>query len=242
MTESPLTSIGTNASVIGGTRSGVRIPQTRDIELFDDFIQFPISPDDGVGIGGWFESNAGGGDIKLVDGHGGLMAMTTASGADNQEAIASPSAMYLFNAAKEVYFEVRFQADAAAILDRSMYFGLTEGYVQGTDNATILAPLAHIGFSILGDDISFSHAGSAVSTTDTGVDLVAATNTILSFHYDGKGTYRAYVDGVLKVVESTGGTAHPDAVMRVFCSLENSSITSGAAIVTLDYVYYKLES
>ena len=134
-----------------------------------------------------------------------------------------------------MYLQAKLQS---ADLVRAIFVGLVEGSTPGVDNATFLAA-AHFGFSIIDTTISFSFGGASATTTDTTADLAAATDVVLTAHYDGDGTWRGYVDGVLKVT-STVTTTNPDELMALCTSVENSATTS-ASDVQLDYIYFKAE-
>ena len=231
------------APVIGAPLAGRAIPQSRPIEVFDDFYTLPKGSS--AYTGGWFESDSGGGSILLQDLAGGVVRLRLTGGAgqeDSQEGLASPGEFFSFDSGKEAYFEVHVNVNTNGLTGRALWLGMTEGFAQGNNNTTILAPLAHMGFSILGADLSFSHAGSTVVTTDLGVNLVADTDYVLACHYNGDGAYLVYVNGELKLREQTGGTAHPDALMRIFLSAENpSDSTSGNGDMLIDCVYFCAE-
>ena len=239
MTALPFSAIGASSSVIGGTRSGIAVPQTRTLEFFDDFVHFEKASS---ATARWVDVGSGSGTTLSANGHGGLLQLTLpGSGEDAAEGVSTGRAIYLFSASKEMYVEVKFQPNAAAIVSKSMFFGLSEATAQGNANATILGTSnSHFGLSVINASISLSHGGGgATATTDTGADLAAATDVIMACHYDGKGTYRAYVDGVLGAVETTGGTSHPSDLMYLLLSIENND-NEAAAVGDVDYVYMKL--
>jgi hypothetical protein len=231
-------SLNASSPVIGGPRNGLAVPRFRTLEWFEDFIAF--AKGSSLGSSAWYDAGSGAGSTLAVDGHGGIQALTTGTGTGHYEGFASGREFYSFSADRQMYVEARIKADSDALTARAIWLGFTEGTVQGDDNGTILTPLSHVGLSILGADVSLSHAGSTAQTVDTGHDMVADAWTVLAVHYDGKDTYRAYVDGVLKAVDRTAGTTNPAELMRVLFAVDNSG-ESGAAVVQLDYIYINVE-
>jgi hypothetical protein len=157
--------------------------------------------------------------------------------------MATPSEFYSFGAGRSFAFEARFQADTAATADGASFFGIGEmshaTQPLGADNVAILGK-AHAGFSTIDGAITFSHAHDTTATTSaTLATLVAATDTVLGFEYDGTNQeFKAYIDGSLVLTQALA-TA-PDDLMAIICGIQNGA-DGNAKTAQLDYVYFRGE-
>lgn len=228
---------------MAGTASGTSlIPPGREIDIFDDFVFSSISETADVGnyLTTLIEGGAGEGSAVLTDVAGGGLLLTSDAAGTDSTVVTTNSAVFNFSATRRFEFEVSFQAVDD---DLGIFLGLAEGLVMGVDGATILAN-AHIGFATRGDaDIDFSYGDTSANAvnTDTAVNLVPATDTVLTVMYDGAGGWTPFVDGVASATIVNTAASHPDALMSVFFGLENSGVAA-AQTMTINYFYLRWEA
>tara|TARA_R100000458_G_C8239321_1_gene218828 strand:+ start:196 stop:951 length:756 start_codon:yes stop_codon:yes gene_type:complete len=214
------------------------VPQSgRDVEIFDDFVHSSYSATiDGEGQ--WGATIDSGGTITCAPAEGGHLVMTTDTTDDDDLQLHSHDEWFLFDSTKNLSFECRVKCDNT---DVSLFYGLAEIPIVGGDaNATILAESC-VGFHLDEDaNLFFVTSNDTTNTdTDTGFDVTADTFNTLTFTYTAADTtWRAYVDGVLKVTDSSAVT-NPASEMGIVMSMRNGD--GSANVTTIDYVYCNAE-
>ena len=214
------------------------VPQSgRHVEIFDDFIHSSYSATiDGEGT--WGATIDSGGAITSGPVAGGVLVMTTDTTDDDDLQLHSHDEWLSFDSGKDLSFEIRAKCDNTNV---SLFYGLCEIPIVGGDaNATILAESC-VGFHLDEDATLYFVTGndSSVTDTDTGIDVVADTYNTMTFTYSANDkTWRAYVDGVLKVTDSAVAT-NPASEMGIVISMRNGD--GSANITSVDYVYCSAE-
>lgn len=189
-------------------------------------------------------SGIGNGSSEISDTAGGALTITPSGSANDRTTVGSVAEVFSFRRTQPFEYEVSLQVNATT---SSFYAGLGEDFTafdMGTDGAGIRED-SHIGFLLdkTVDDASimasYGDRGGNNTTTDTGIDIVAATDTVLTFTYDGRGNWKAYVNGVQGAAITNTITNHPDQNMALYFGCDSSGTAGGS--VTVNYIYLRWE-
>jgi len=234
---------GHNPSVIGAPFGGSGtslVDAFQEVHWYDHFVGFTTISETAVGSTYLTTLIGVGGSAVFQDAAGGSLLLTTDAAATDSTVVTSNPEVFSFGVSRRFEMEISFQAGGVA---SGIYLGLGEGVLIGVDCATIRED-SNIGFLLAGNaNIQFNYGdtGGANVLTDTGIDLVAATDTVVTASYDGKGGWRAYVDGVQGAAITNTTGSHPDALMTWFLGIENSAVAA-AQTLTVNYIYLRWEA
>jgi len=220
--------------------SGTSIVAALDQEylLFDSFVGFTAAI--GSPNSGFYKTTAIGASTAVPnDTAGGGMLFQTAAAAGSSIILSTNPEVFSFSVTKRFEMEFSFRS---SFTNGGIFMGIGEGLLLGASAATIRED-SNVGFLLASDaNIQFNYGDTSGNNvlTDTGIDLVAATDTVLTAMYDGRGNWKAYVDGVEGAAITNTVGSHPDALMHVFLGLEN---TTAAAVrtMTVNYLYLRWE-
>jgi len=192
--------------------------------FFDDF--------DTYDAGDWTVTETGVATQALTDADGGALLVTNAAADNDVSASQLVGESFSYAAGKELWFKARLQISDATESD------LICGFWIKTATAPITTPptdgiyfrkddgAATIDF-ILNKD-STESVSSAIAT------LADATDVELAFHYDGAGTFRAYVDDALAATQTTLTNVPDDEILTLGFAIQNGEAV--AKTMTVDYV------
>lgn len=248
----PRTSFLGSGSPIGpqfvdpGPTPGQIVPASRTCVVFDDFTHTSTSAT--AQAAKWHNEPCSGGSIALVGASDGVTPhfLITSDGTnDDTNVIASGVDQIFPSSTKHMYFETKL---TASIVTENLFLGFA---AMGNDGVPALGALLatllnadHFGISMVeatsGSLVISMSDGSTDLSIDTGVDLVAATGTVLGLLYSEDGTVSLYVDGVEEFSSkyNTGttlwSTGFPDVAMGL-CVVESNS--GNAATYKVEYIY-----
>lgn len=206
-----------------GTTPFAIAPQRQRVNshrFFDDFDTVPTSTNYTI-------TNASTGTIALVDGDGGLLALTNNTSDNDLIAIQKKGESFKFESGKELWVSTRFKLSDATQSD--FVYGL-----QITDT-TPLSVTDGVYF-IKSDDsttVNLVVVKNSTSTTTAVTTLANDTFVTLSFLYDGASTIYIYVNGV-QVGTSVTTNLPDDEELTPSFAVQNGEAAS--KILTLDFI------
>lgn len=178
------------------------------------------------------------------DAPGGILTVTTNNKANDSNELQLNGESFKLATGKQVWFEAALAIDDVDKAD--VFVGLA---ITGTTVQTACTDL--VGFSVDHDGNLDAEVrqDSTASKTDTTVDVedgslatFAAKKVKVAFHWDGAGTVRFYVDGVLKVTKTDNGTTilvpDDEALTPTICVKTTAAQTVSAFV---DYIYVAQE-
>lgn len=168
-----------------------------------------------------------GGSAALVDGSGGLLALTASTGGTDSIFMQHAKISWYPSAGNQLWFDTRIKMDAVST--GNMIIGLV---AQDTTPLTNTDGLYFIKSTAGTGVLSFVQNASSTATTNTATTLVADTFVRLGFYYNGKDAVEYFVDG-LKVGTNTV-TNLPSAGMTFTMGVAATSAV--ARVLTVDYV------
>lgn len=175
----------------------------------------------------WTVTETGDGTQALTDAAGGALLITTAALDDDSVEMQRLGASWLLASGKELYFGCKLQASKATqsdilvglcIADTTLIDGMTDGVYFRKDDGD-----ANID--------CVTESGSSETLTDSGIDLVAATDVMLEFYYDGVAV-AFLIDGML--VATHTATIPTAAALTISVALQNGE--AGAQTLTVDWL------
>lgn len=214
---------------------------TGGFSIFDDFLAAgTVSTTANAAL--WLFSDTGAGSAPVAgviqdDADGGAIQIGTnaTSAADNDSAIIQANGeSFRMTQNRGLYFETRLQLSTVSS-------DLLCGVSINTTDPIGTEPTHYVAFRTNGDGSLLTEARNNDTTTavDTGVDLVAATNTILAFEYKRDGKIHFYVDGVRVQSKATWSTNASSLPLTQYMSPFVCIQTTSAAAITadIDYVF-----
>jgi hypothetical protein len=188
---------------------------------------------DTFAAGDWTITKVGTGTTALTNADGGVLALTTTTGATDSIFMDKVGESYVFESGKRLWFEARFKmSDASA---SQMVMGL-----QITDT-TPLAVSDGVWFQKAAASTHLDiHAAKASTQTDVlnFGDLVNDTYTTLTFFYDGGTTIFYGRDGVLLGSFSSANIVNAQT-MCVSFGIQNGA--GAAKTMSVDYIFVSKE-
>jgi len=205
--------------------ANLRMPdQTKYHTFFDDFNTYLASD--------WTVTETGSATQALTDAEGGALLVTNAAADNNVSAQQLVAEGFSYEAAKELWFKAKLQVNDATESD------LILGLWIKTATAPIATPPTD-GIFFRKDDgdtnIDFVLAKDSTETESSAIGTLAdATDIELAFHYDGAGTFKAYIDDVLVATQTTLTNVPDDELLTVGFAIQNGA--AAAKTLTLDYI------
>ena len=230
-----------------GPTPGQIVPASRTCVVFDDFTHTSISAT--AQAAKWHEEAGSGCTCALVGASDGVTphALLSSDGTNGDTIVLASGVDQIFpSSTKHMYFETKV---TASIVTENLFMGFA---AMGNDGVpalgaalTTLLNADHFGVRFGEADASLvitMSDGSTDLSLDSGVDLVAATGTVLGLLYSEDGTVSMYVDGEQKFSSkytTAGGTVlwstgFPDVAMGL-CVVEEN--TGNAATYKVEYIY-----
>lgn len=177
------------------------------------------------------------GTAALTAGNGGLLLITSDTLDNDGVVLQKTPAGFAFSATKKCFFAVKFAASKATESDIQFGLVIVDGTpFDATDGIFFMKDDgdANIDVYVRKDATTGSNSKTAIAT------LAAATQTILSFYYDGAGTLFYGVNGSMVGSMSASSTYLPDATnLTVSMALRNGE--AGAQTLTVDYILAAME-
>ena len=170
------------------------------IHFFDDFLEYAFVPTENTT--NWLQLEDGAASMAIqADVLGGRLLLTT-SGSDNVGTSIQTHEMFEVTVNKEIWFETKINLLDAT--ESEFCFGLTITFA--TNPEAILAAEDRIVFEKLdGNDdiICITEFSGSETRTDSGINIVAATDITLGFRVIGDSVVEFYVNRVLKRTHTT---------------------------------------
>lgn len=220
-----------------GARDPMRMLQVPDPTLmhvyyndFDDYV-----------AGDWTITAVGAGTSALTDADGGALLITNAAADNDGRQHQKVGEGFLLTAGKKAMFKTRFQVSDATQSDLLIGLAVLDTTLLG---ATAGAGVTD-GIFFAKDDGSATLSCYCQKNATTGQTsgsvgtLVAATNTILAWYYDGKSSLEYYMNGIHLGTLDASSTYLPDTELTVSFALLNGEAV--AKTLTLDYVLVAFE-
>lgn len=171
-------------------------------KFLEEFVATDISVADAPA--GWtttlVELGAGESTVALTDGVGGLLLITADENENDGAQMQKIGESFKLAASKPCYLGIR--AALSENTQTDFFFGLA------TTDTTIIAgePDDYAGFRKHDGDANIDCVtckNTTSTSTDSTVDVVNATYNTLEMYFDGNGSVYFYIDGVLKVTNTT---------------------------------------
>jgi hypothetical protein len=180
----------------------------------------------------WTVTEVGVATQALTAGDGGLLLVTNAAADNDSSFQQNVVASFLMAAGKKAFFKCRFQVSDATQSDIQM--GLIIADTTPMDATDGIYFQKDDGDAQI--DVIVRKDATTGSTTETNVaTLVAATNTVWAWYFDGVDTVRFYVDDALVATLDGTSTYLPDANLSVSFGLQNGEAV--AKTMTVDYIF-----
>jgi len=185
----------------------------------------------------WTVTETGVATQALTDKNGGAILITNAAADNDVSASQLVGESFAYAADKELWFKTRLQISDATQSD------LICGLWIKTATAPITTPPTD-GIYFRKDDAAATidfilNKDSTESVSAAIATLADATDVELAFHYDGEGTFRAYVDDVLVATQTTLTNVPDDEILTLGFAIQNGEAV--AKTMTLDYILASLE-
>lgn len=199
--------------------------------IFDDFHALNAAASDTTVPWAHLTENSGA-VATLADADGGAIRCTTGTADNNHSGIQHQGESFKVTQGRGLYFETRVKLSTVAS-DFLAGFSITAADPITTEPAT------YIAFRTAGDANLLTEARNSDTTTavDTGVDLVAATWTVLAFELKRDGKVHFYVDGVQVAAKASWSTNASSIPYDVNVSPFVMCQTASAAAITMDIDY-----
>lgn len=194
--------------------------------FFDDFFHYKAqSTDDN----GWTATLTGAGSaVTIADAVGGVLTLTC-DAADNDSAELQWNAeTFKLATSKPLWFETRLKISDATESDMIVGLFITDTTVidGGTDGVYFRKADGDANINFV------TEKNSTETSTDTTIDIVAATYVKLGFFWDGSASVFAYVDGVLRATHTAN--ICDDEELAVTITVQNGEAV--AKVLSVDYV------
>lgn len=167
---------------------------------------------------------------------GTLILTSTATTDDDGASVQCSNEVWALTADKQSWFECKFQvADAD---QQDVFVGICENFA--TNPEACLTSSNRVGFQINDGNASIlckSEKTDTETSTDSGVDAADATDVVVGWHWDGKGSIKFFVDRGLVATH----TADRPLVNMTAALFELSGNATGTKSMTVDYIFVAQE-
>ena len=196
--------------------------------LWDDFTGIAIDT-----TNDWTEISDTGASVAIVaDAEGGRVALTSAATTDNDGASIQGNEIFAVEAGRTIWFETKFQCNDADQTD--LCFGMTVNFA--TNPEAMLTAADRIVFQVNDGDASIlckTEKNGTETSTDSGVDLVDATDIRLGFRVESTGAVYFYINQSLVATHTTN---IPDDENLTVAAASVSGSASGTRATSIDYI------
>jgi hypothetical protein len=227
MSEPTNFSSGVSTAGSGVWQYAPRPDPTQVTELFDDFHTFDTAQ--------WTvtETQASATQAR-VDGHGGILTLTNSAVDNDLNAIQAAREGFRFAPGRKAWFEARIATSNAIEADLVVGLLITDTTPLDVTDGVFFLKLdgaTTVSFFCEKDSLQSTAANVATIANDVHVRL--------GFHYDGRGNFLVFVNGV-HVATVTPGTRLPDDEdLTVSLSVQNGDAV--ARSLSVDYVMVMME-
>lgn len=161
----------------------------------------------------------------------GRLLLTSAATTNDDGASIQGNEIWLPAAGRTIWFETLLQISAAG--DQELYAGLSQNFA--TNPEAVLTASNRIGFQVNDADASIlckTEAADTETSTDSGVDIVSATDIRLGFKVIGTTTVEFYINRNLVATHTT----NIPTTELAFALYELSGSNTGTMSASIDYV------
>ena len=178
--------------------------------------------------GDWTVTKTGLATEALTDADGGRLLVTTTNVAGDNSFSQKVGESFLFETGKKLWFDCLFQTSDSSATDIVLGLQITDTTpLDVTDGVFFLKADGSTTVNLLVEK------NNTATTTAVTTALASATDTRLSFYYDGKSSIKAFVDGV-HVATSVTTNLPDDEVLTVSFGIQTGA--AAAKTLTIDYI------
>lgn len=193
---------------------------------FDDFFHYKAQSSDD---NGWTATLTGGASAATIaDAVGGVLAMTCDAADNDSVELQWNAECFKLATSKPLWFETRLKISDATESDIMVGLFITDSTVidGGTDGVYFRKADGDANILFV------TEKNSSETSTDTTIDIVAATYVKLGFFWDGSASVFAYVDGTLRATHTAN--ICDDEELAVTLTVQNGEAV--AKVLSVDYV------
>lgn len=219
----------TNAALNSPFTDMIMEDPTKAFTYFNDFFTY-VAAD-------WVVTLVGTGTQALAAGAGGQLLLTNTAGIADSIAMQKTPAAFAFSGTKKAWFSTKFQMSDAVQSDFLMGVAIvdttpadaTDGiYFQKVDGSAAI------------NVVTRKNATTGSNTKTAIATMVAATDTILSWYYDGAGRLFYGVNGALVGSMDASSAYLPDAT-NLTVTMYSANGEAVAKTMTVDYIFAAFE-
>ncbi len=222
---------GVNGEAVGALFTNLKNPNPLNYHQFlEDF--------DFYDAANWTVTETDAGATQaLANGDGGLILLTNTAADDDVNQIQKLGESFSLTAGKKMFFQARLQI--SDVLQSDMAIGIQ---VANTDATGAVTDGIYFLKADGAADLIFrvrKNTTTGAVQADTTVDMVNATNIVVSFYYDGVDRVYYGVDGTIYGYVDGSSTYLPDTTLAPVICIKNGEAV--AKTLTADYIFVAKE-